>query len=86
MNSNNNDPILYADTEKRAGVFSDYMTVKNVNGKCILDFFMIDDVDENGLSANLASRVIMTRSGLLALRDMLNRHIDSMTTEEPSNE
>ena len=72
------DPILYADADKRRGVFSDYMVVKNVNGKSILDFFVLDGSDGDRLTAALSSRVVMTYDGLRALRDMLDRHVDGM--------
>lgn len=72
------DPILYADADKRQGAFSDYMIVKNVNGKAVLDFFMLDGSEEGRLTATLTSRIVMTYDGLRALRDMLDRHVDGM--------
>ncbi len=75
---------LIADADKRAGIFSDYMIAKNVNGKTILDFFVIDDMSEGeGVTATLGARVIMTYQGLLSLRDMLNSHIEATGLKEP---
>ena len=77
MEEKGREMSMVADSSLRSGVFSDYMVVKNVNGKSILDFFLIDDIDAERGTAVLTSRVVLTHQGLVALRDMLNKHIEA---------
>jgi hypothetical protein len=69
------EPEIFADAGKRAGAFSDYMVVKSVNGKAILDFCLIDDMADGRATGALVSRVILTNESLVSLSDMLNKHI-----------
>lgn len=82
MTEESREMSMVADSSLRSGVFSDYMIVKNVNGKSVLDFFLIDDISDKEGTAVLTSRVVMTYHGLVALRDMLDRHIKATGIEE----
>lgn len=65
-----------APTEVRLGTYADIATIRSTEETSTIDFVMIEGPSgiEGELSAILTSRVIMSRSNLIALRDMLNDH------------
>ena len=62
----------------RAGVYADLANAMTVNGRTIVDFFMIDrpDVEPGVDEAVHQARIIMQPDAVVALRDMLNDHIE----------
>lgn len=68
---------IIGDVESRRGVYANAVLITSQESDDILDFIFTDGEDENGNpSGVLATRVIMTRSTLLRLKDTIEQHID----------
>lgn len=74
---------LSAELEKRKGSYSNFQTVVDGEHESVLDFFFMDQVAvgdsgktvKNGI---MVSRIILTKQGLIELKDMLVKHIEKM--------
>lgn len=74
---------LNAEFDKRKGSYSNFQTVTDLGKESILDFFFVDQtgVDESGKTFKngvMVSRIILSRNGLVELKDMLVKHIEKM--------